>query len=145
MQDLHVAWARRYAAATFPPAIAEVVTRTVDPFVQVVLDVAVRGMAFGRVCLIGDAAILVRPHAGAGTAKACSDAWALGDALHEAGGDPQAALAAWAPRQLAVGRALMERARWMGDGSQFRHDWTPGDPRLRFGLYQAGDSVFDTP
>lgn len=145
MQDPHVAWARRYAAATFPPTIAEVVTRTVDPFVQVVLDVAVGRMAFGRVCLIGDAAILVRPHAGAGTAKACSDAWALGDALLEAGGDPQTALAAWAPRQLAVGHALMERARWMGDGSQFRHDWTPGDPRLRFGLFQAGDSVFDTP
>ena len=33
-------------------------------------------MAFGRICLIGDAAFAVRPHAAAGTAKAAADGWA---------------------------------------------------------------------
>ena len=57
------------------------------------IDVA--RMAFGRVALTGDAAFAVRPHAAAGTAKACADAWALRDALRDAGGDPVAALAGW--------------------------------------------------
>ena len=142
MRDEYVAWTKEYAAERFPAVLAEVVTRTAKPFVQVVFDVAVDRMAFGRLCLMGDGAISVRPHAGAGTAKACADAWALGDALQEAEGDVVAALAAWEPHQLRLGRALLERSRWIGDGSQFRHDWTPGDPRLRFGLYEAGDAVF---
>ena len=99
-------------------------------------------MAFGRISLMGDGAISVRPHAGAGTAKACADAWALGDALRRAEGDVVAALEAWEPHQLELGHALLQRSRWMGDGSQFRHDWVPGDPRLRFGLYEAGDAAF---
>ena len=142
MQEEYVAWTEQYAAEHFPAVVAEVVSRVDNPFVQVIFDVAVERMAFGRICLIGDGAFSVRPHAGAGTAKACDDAWALGHSLVEADGDVLAALAAWEPRRLETGSALLERARWMGDGSQFRHDWTPGDPRLRFGLYEAGDSAF---
>ena len=142
MRPEYVAWARRYAAANFPPAVAEVVTRTSDPFVQVIFDVAVDRMAFGRICLMGDAAISVRPHAAAGTAKACADTWSLRDALEQAGGDVISALEAWEPQQLELGHALLARARWIGDGSQFRHDWVPGDPRLRFGLHEPGDVVF---
>ena len=52
-----------------------------QPFLQVVYDIEVPRMAFGRVCLLGDAAFVVRPHAAAGTAKAAADAWALADAL----------------------------------------------------------------
>ena len=142
MRGDYVAWTKEYAAEHFPALVAEVVTKTANPFVQVIFDVAVERMAFGRICLMGDGAISVRPHAAAGTAKACADAWALGDALSEAEGDVAAALAAWEPPQLELGHALLARSRWMGDGSQFRHDWTPGDPRLRFGLYQPGDVVF---
>ena len=142
MREEYVAWTKEYAEARFPPVVTEVVSRIANPFVQVVFDVAVDRMAFGRICLIGDGAISVRPHAGAGTAKACADAWALGDALRDTEGDVVAGLAAWEPGQLELGHALLERARWIGDGSQFRHDWTPGDPRLRFGLYEAGDAAF---
>ena len=51
------------------------------PFVQVIFDVEVSRMAFGRVCLVGDAAWVARPHAAAGTAKAAADGWALAAAL----------------------------------------------------------------
>ena len=142
MREEYVAWAKEYAAERFPPVLTEVVAKTPNPFVQVVFDVAVDRMAFGRISLMGDGAISVRPHAGAGTAKACADAWALGDALRRAEGDVVAALEAWEPHQLELGHALLQRSRWMGDGSQFRHDWVPGDPRLRFGLYEAGDAAF---
>ena len=134
----HVAWTREFADAHMAPAIAEILHRTPEPFVQVIYDIDAERMAFGRIALIGDAAFAVRPHAAAGTAKACADAWTLGDALRDADGDPVAALARWEPGQLALGRQLLERTRDMGDRSQFRRNWVPGDPSLRLGLYGPG-------
>ena len=118
--------------------IAEVVTAIPEPFVQVVCDIDVPRMAAGRVCLIGDAAFAVRPHAAAGTAKAADDGWALAEELTAAGGDVPAALRAWEDRQLAVGRSLLARTREIGDSSQFSGTFRPGDPRLIFGLHDPG-------
>ena len=134
----HLAWTREFADAHMAPAIAEILHRTPEPFVQVIYDIDVERMAFGRVALIGDAAFAVRPHAAAGTAKACADAWALRDALRDTGGDPVAALARWEPGQLALGRQLLARTRDMGNRSQFHRSWVPGDPSLRLGLYGPG-------
>ena len=120
------------------PAIAEILHKCPEPFVQVIHDIDVERMAFGRIALIGDAAFAVRPHAAAGTAKACADGWTLRDALRDADGDPVAALAHWEPGQLALGRQLLARTREMGDGSQFHRNWVPGDPSLRLGLYGPG-------
>ena len=133
-----VAWTREYADVHMAPPIAEILHRCPEPFVQVIYDIEVRRMVFGRVALIGDAAFAVRPHAGAGTAKACADAWTLRDALRDAHGDPVAALARWEPGQLALGRQLLERNREMGNRSQVLCDWVPGEPSLRLGLYGPG-------
>ncbi|MQA05958.1 MAG: monooxygenase [Streptosporangiales bacterium] len=127
------------AADVLPPAMAEVVRSTAEPFIQGIFDVAVRRMAFGRVCLIGDAAFCARPHAAAGTAKAAADGWALADAVRKHDGDVVAALQAWEPGQLDLGRNLVERNREMGERSQVRHTWWPGDPSLAFGLRGPGD------
>lgn len=130
---------RETAAEVLAPPIAEVVTAIAEPFVQVVCDIEVPRMAFGRVCLAGDAAFAVRPHAAAGTAKAAADGWALAEALTEAGGDVPAALAVWERRQLALGRQLLARTREVGDSSQLTGTFRPGDPRLIFGLYEPGN------
>ena len=55
-----------------------------------------------------------------------------------AGGDVPAALARWERGQLALGQALLARCREIGDSSQFRGTFRPGDPRLIFGLYGPG-------
>jgi 2,6-dihydroxypyridine 3-monooxygenase len=130
---------RRDAAGELAPPIADVVTAVPEPFVQVVYDIAVPRMAFGRACLIGDAAFAVRPHAAAGTAKAAADGWALAAELEAAGGDVPAALARWERGQLALGRALLARCRDIGDSSQFHGTFRPGDQRLIFGLYEPGN------
>ena len=134
----HTAWVREFARGHMPPAVAEILLACEAPFVQVIYDIDAARMAFGRVALIGDAAFAVRPHAGAGTAKACADAWTLRDALRDAGGDPPTALARWEPEQLALGRQLLARTRDMGKRSQHHHTWVPGDPSLRLGLYGPG-------
>ncbi len=109
-----------------------------DLFVQVVFDLDVPRMAFGRACLLGDAAFVVRPHAAAGTAKAAEDAWMLSAALAARPDDPVAALAAWEPGQLELGRKLQARTRAIGRRSQFDGNWRPGDPELIFGLHGPG-------
>jgi 2,6-dihydroxypyridine 3-monooxygenase len=128
----------REAAAALPPALREVVERTEQPFIQAILDLEVPRMVFGRVCLIGDAAFVARPHAGAGTAKAAADAWGLAERLRDSGGDVDAALGAWEPVQLLMGSRLVARVRDMGDRSQFDGTWRPGDPALRLGLWGPG-------
>jgi 2,6-dihydroxypyridine 3-monooxygenase len=137
--DEAVSHMRRTAAEVFAPPIAEVVTAIEEPFVQVVYDIEVPRMAFGRACLAGDAAFAARPHAAAGTAKAAADGWALADELIAAGGDVPAALAAWERRQLELGRQLLARTREVGDSSQVSGTFRPGDPRLIFGLYGPGN------
>jgi 2,6-dihydroxypyridine 3-monooxygenase len=129
---------RQAARDQLAEPIAEAVVGAPEPFVQVVTDIEVPRMVFGRICLIGDAAFAVRPHAAAGTAKAAADGWALAGELTAADGDVPAALAAWERRQLALGRGLLARCREIGDSSQFLGTFRPGDPRLIFGLYGPG-------
>src|SRR5215211_4541288 len=106
----HVAELRE-AAGALPPAFCQLIRATPDPFVQVIVDLEVPAMVRGRVCLVGDAAFALRPHIAAGTAKAAADARALADAIAAAGGAVPAALAAWEPPQLALGRATTRRTR----------------------------------
>ncbi|MEY2583431.1 MAG: 2,6-dihydroxypyridine 3-monooxygenase [Ilumatobacteraceae bacterium] len=135
----HIAEAQAVALARLPRPIAEVVLAVEGLFVQVVLDLDVPRMVFGRSCLLGDAAFVVRPHAAAGTAKAADDAWTLREALAKYPDDPAAALAAWEPGRLALGRSLQARTRSIGRRSQVDGTWTAGDPELIFGLHGPGE------
>ncbi len=142
MASHHVAEARATAAARLPPQIAAVVEATKELFVQVIYDIDVDQMVFGRVAIMGDAAFAARPHAAAGTAKAADDGWSLAAALDAtADGDAgiDEALALWEPAQLALGRDLQERTRRIGVRSQVENSWTPGDPEFIFGLHKPGD------
>ena len=139
LRAAHVAEARAVAAARLPGPIAEVVLAVEHLFVQVVFDLEVPRMVFGRACILGDAAFVVRPHAAAGTAKAAEDAWTLRDSLAAHPNDPVAALAAWEPGQLALGRSLQARTRAIGRRSQVDGNWRAGDPELIFGLHGPGE------
>jgi 2,6-dihydroxypyridine 3-monooxygenase len=141
VRDEHLEDFRRTAVEQLPSSIAEVALKSAEPFLQVMVDVEIPRMAFDRVCLVGDAAFSVRPHAAAATAKGADDVWALADALQRSGGDVAEALRRWEPARLELGRALLARTRDLGEGAQFRNDWVPGDPALTFGLREPGDSA----
>lgn len=134
----------RTAAKYLPAPLAEIVVETAEPFVQLIVDVAVPRMVMGRVCILGDAAFALRPHAAVGTAKAAEDAWQLARALHAAPDDIDGALAAWEESQLRLGRQVSARTCEAGNRSQFGGTWKVGEP-LPFGLYEVGDSAFDSP
>jgi 2,6-dihydroxypyridine 3-monooxygenase len=141
VQSKHLEALHSAADAELPSAIAELVRRTAEPFVQVIVDLEVPQMAFGRSCLIGDAAFALRPHIGAGTARAADDAWQLGNALlHATGRQIPVRLKGWEAEQLPAARRAMQRARAVGRSVQFEGTWRVGDPSP-FGLRAAGDSA----
>ena len=139
IREEHLAEMRSTAAASLAPTLLEVVEGCEEPLIQAVFDLASPRMAFDRVCLIGDAAIGLRPHVAAGQAKACADGWALRDALAASEGDVPAALADWEPGQLALGHRALARTREMGQASQFDRTMIPGDPAWKFGLWEPGN------
>jgi 2,6-dihydroxypyridine 3-monooxygenase len=141
VQTQHVEQLHSAADTELPAPLAEVVRRSADPFIQVIVDLEVPRMAFGRTCLVGDAAFALRPHIAAGTAKAADDAWQLGDAL--LGATPRHVprrLKDWETRQLTTARRAMQRARAAGRSLQVDGTWRVGDP-APFGLHVAGDSA----
>jgi 2,6-dihydroxypyridine 3-monooxygenase len=126
------------AALRLPPQFVEVAQRTAHPFIQAIADLEVPAMVFGRICLIGDAACVARPHVAAGTAKAAEDARLLGEWLDGGLSVPEA-LRRWEPGQLALGRSVVARARRAGQRVQFTGEWQVGEP-LPIGLREVGDS-----
>jgi 2,6-dihydroxypyridine 3-monooxygenase len=138
----HVATLRHAAREELPPALADLVAVSPEPFVQVIVDIGVPTMASGRVCVLGDAAFALRPHIAAGTAKAAADAHALGEAIASNGGEVPRALAEWEPRQLELGMRALERARRVGTRVQIEGTYRPGDPEMAFGLFSPGDQNF---
>src|SRR5581483_6800078 len=116
------------------PELTELITAVKRPFVTIIADAATPQMVIGRICLLGDAAVTGRPHAGAGGAKAAADAWALADCLVDAGGDVERALHVWEAAQLEQGYALLAKVRHMGRGLQTGASFLPGDASFRWGL-----------
>ena len=135
----NVATLHQDASAMLPEPLADLILKTDQPFIQAVMDCDISHMAFGRICLIGDAAFVGRPHLAVGTAKAAEDGWQLSQAIQASDGDVTTALQQWEPRQLQLGRSVVERNREAGFRLQ-NGEWSMGE-QLAFGLYEIGDSM----
>lgn len=109
-----VAAVRRAADDHLAPQFAEVVRKTEQPFFQAIYDLQTSAMALGRVCLIGDAAFVARPHCGMGVTKAAGDAMALADALAQTRYDVPEALRVYEKLRLNFGAAVVAHGRELG-------------------------------
>jgi 2,6-dihydroxypyridine 3-monooxygenase len=110
---------REVAASVLPEIFQHLLAATADPFIQPIYDLSVPQMAFGRVCLLGDAAFVPRPHPAASTYKALSNAIDLGRSLHAHRCDVVAALRHWEPIQMELGEHLARLGQEQGNRSQF--------------------------
>ncbi|MEA2668970.1 MAG: hypothetical protein QOJ33_1904 [Chloroflexota bacterium] len=90
------------------PMLAALVAATPQPFLQTIVDVAPTRTVFGRVCLLGDAAFVVRPHTAGATAKAARDATTLARALKHAGRNVDAGLSSFEEMQIEFGQGLVD-------------------------------------
>ena len=121
--DERVAHLRSEGRRLFWPAIADVFDATERPFIQAIYDLHAEHYRLGRVCLVGDAATVARPHAGIGAQKAISNAMALADALSTSE-SVDAALSTWDEQQSALGARILALAQAMGRWMQSEDtDW----------------------
>jgi 2-polyprenyl-6-methoxyphenol hydroxylase-like FAD-dependent oxidoreductase len=97
----------------FPGYVADAVCATPHPFIQAVFDLSLPYYHRGRLCLMGDASTLCRPHAASGAVKALSAALALADALTTAS-TLEDAIGAWDAAQSAEGRRLVTLGQVLG-------------------------------
>ncbi len=104
--DKNLAELRALALREVHPRMADLIKATPDPFIQTIVDVLVPRTVFGRACLLGDAAFVVRPHTAGATAKAASDSMLLADALVHCKGDVKEALSSFESVQLRYGQRL---------------------------------------
>lgn len=114
LPDAVAAGLRRRAEDGLHPRFAGLIAATPQPFLQTILDLAVPRMAFGRVCLMGDAAFVVRPHTAAATAKAAADASALAAVLERWTGSLEPALRLWEEDRLQAGAGLVAYGKGLG-------------------------------
>ena len=108
-----IAALKRDAHALLAPLLAELLERS-QPFFQAIFDVESPRIAVQRVCLLGDAAFVARPHVGMGVTKAALDALCLYRSIQAHPGEPDAALARYERLRGEFGRRCVARARRLG-------------------------------
>jgi 2-polyprenyl-6-methoxyphenol hydroxylase-like FAD-dependent oxidoreductase len=116
-----IARVRAEARALLAPQVAAVVEHTPAPFFHAIFDLESPRMALGRVALLGDAAFVARPHVGMGVTKAALDAQCLAEAIRDAQGDLEAALARYDAERRLFGSRIVARARRLGAYIEAQH------------------------
>jgi 2-polyprenyl-6-methoxyphenol hydroxylase-like FAD-dependent oxidoreductase len=117
------------AQGVLAPQFAEAVERARLVFFQPIVDLESPRLVFGRVAIVGDAAFTARPHVAMGVPKANGDVLCLVDALARHGGDIPSALRAFEEQRLRMGRAIVERGRYLG--SYMEAQLKPAEERRR--------------
>lgn len=108
------------ARSALPDPFARMIAATPEPFIQSILDLLAPRLVFGSLALIGDAASLIRPHLGSGSAKAVEDAVSLADAVCAADADQRGCTMGWelvrleAHESLAAQAKAVARRYWLG-------------------------------
>ncbi len=113
---------RAIAHKVLPEAFLHLFEQTKEPFIQPIYDLSAPQMAFGRVCLTSDAAFVLRPHAGASTSKAATNAMELAKEVQLYKGNVVTALQKWEVPQLELGNYLQAVGISRGNRLQFATD-----------------------
>ena len=128
------------ARAILPPAFLDAVLKIRQPFITPIYDFVAPSIAFGRVAMVGDAAMNARPHMGFGMAKAACDARALARHVrdHE---DVETALKAYDSERQPIGEDVVMHGRKLG--THLGVDLKTEDDRRMHELLQSDGEMLD--
>ena len=115
-----IAQMRSEAETTITPPLLHVLSKIEKPFFTPIYDLLSPRFCDGRIALVGDAAVVARPHVGYGTTKAAADSVALADAVGDGSGDLPERLEGYSRERQGVGALCFYRARQLGS-------WISGD------------------
>ena len=114
IRDEVIASMRTAATTTIAPPLLHVLENIERPFFTPIYDLLSPQFSFGRVALIGDAAVVARPHVGYGTTKAAGDALSLARAVGAGDGDLPGALQRYQSERYGIGERCFYRGRQLG-------------------------------
>lgn len=128
------------ATDSLPPALLDTVLKIKQPFITPIYDFTAPSIAFGRVAMVGDAAMNARPHMGFGMAKAGCDAQALAKHVrdHE---DIDTALKAYNAERQPIGNEVVIHGRKLG--THLGVDLRTEDDRRMHELLQSDGALLD--
>lgn len=109
-----IARMRADAETTVAPPLRHVLSKVTNPFFTPILDLLSPRFNEGRIALVGDAAVVARPHVGYGTTKAAADAMALADAVGNGEGNLPAKVQRYSDDRHGVGALCYYRGRQLG-------------------------------
>jgi len=116
------------------------VLKVKQPFITPIYDFTAPSIAFGRVAMIGDAAMNARPHMGFGMAKAACDAQALARHVQDHD-DIEPALKAYDAERQPIGNRVVMHARKLG--THLGVDLKTEDDRRMHELLQRDGAMLD--
>jgi 2-polyprenyl-6-methoxyphenol hydroxylase-like FAD-dependent oxidoreductase len=102
------------AERALPRMVADAIAATPAPLMSPIFDLRLRRLTKGRVALLGDAGMVLRPVTGSGATKGLQDALALGEACGSAE-EIDGALARYDAQRRPVAQALVELGVTMGE------------------------------
>ena len=114
MKPEYIQYLHRLADKYFSPFGREIIKQTQKPFTQAIRDASVPSYFKDNIALMGDAAVLARPHVGAGSTKALEDAYALYQCLKN-DSNILHAFQTWSQERQAICANLGTLSRDLGD------------------------------
>ncbi|MFI4938449.1 MAG: FAD-dependent monooxygenase [Candidatus Berkiellales bacterium] len=112
----HINHLHDFAKQVLPSEIAKIVELTEKPFLQAIYDFQVPQQAVGKICFVGDAAAVLRPHSASGVLKAISDSLSLAQAFEtKEAEDLESFLQEWNTQQMTTTTQQVTLAKKMGD------------------------------
>jgi 2-polyprenyl-6-methoxyphenol hydroxylase-like FAD-dependent oxidoreductase len=123
-----------------PRALLDAVLKIKQPFITPIYDFTAPSITFGRVAMVGDAAMNARPHMGFGMAKAGCDAQALAKHLRDHD-DIEVALKAYDAERQPIGHQVVMHARKLG--THLGVDLKTDDDRRMHDLLQSDGAMLD--
>lgn len=113
MMEEYVAYLHQMVKKYFNSFVQDIILETKEPFTQAIYDAYVPSYFVKNMALAGDAAVLARPHVGAGSTKAIEDGLSLSRHLqHEK--DIFTAFSKWSEERQKAGNQLLDLCRDLG-------------------------------
>jgi 2-polyprenyl-6-methoxyphenol hydroxylase-like FAD-dependent oxidoreductase len=113
---------KAFLSENTPEYYAEIVNKTKDSYIQVIYTLDLEAYYKERMCLIGDAGMVIQPFTGSGVFKGYNNVKDLIEAL-QATEDLGQALLQWSDKQLATGKRLLV----LGDQMERAFIWDQPD------------------
>jgi 2-polyprenyl-6-methoxyphenol hydroxylase-like FAD-dependent oxidoreductase len=115
MEEEYIKYVKDLAQKYFPPFARDIILQTEKPFTQAIYDAWVPHYVVGKMALIGDSSILLRPHVGAGSTKALQDILSLQRYLERENYNLGQVLDDWGKERQQKGEELYTLCRDLGD------------------------------